>query len=85
MSDHIAGGGKMILNNEPRAIDIQIAWTRAVQCSQIIGAGAESRAELQRLRDAKRTWIGREQNALRYAVDCWLRETDAALTDRGEA
>lgn len=58
--------------NQPSIKDLQKAWTWAIECEDIPGARAESRMELQRLRDLKTTWVGKQENDLRFALDNYL-------------
>lgn len=58
---------------QPTADEINRAWTVAIECEGIGGARAESVGELLKLRRAKTTWVGPDENKLRFALDDYLR------------
>lgn len=60
------------MNQQSTIDDLQQAWTRAIEAESIPGARSEYMYELQRLRDSKTTWVGKEENELRFALDRYL-------------
>lgn len=60
------------MDNQPTIQEIQSAWTDALNYQDIIGAKGETREELIRLRKAKHTWVGKDENDLRFALDAYL-------------
>lgn len=63
---------------QPTADEISQAWTLAIECDGIAGARAAAQAELIRLRNLKTTWVGPEENKLRFALNDYLREVCGA-------
>jgi hypothetical protein len=59
-------------DNQPTLQELHTAWTDAINCESIGGARAETRQRLQELRNAKHTWVGAEENKLRFALDAYL-------------
>ena len=62
------------MSEQPTIEELNAAWTRAIECADIPGARAESMGELKRLRNLKTTWVGREENDLRFALIRYLGE-----------
>jgi hypothetical protein len=60
---------------EPTIDELQHAWTEAIYAEDIPGARAETRQKLTELRHAKTTWVGVDENRLRFALDDYLRGT----------
>lgn len=59
--------------SEPNFVQLQAAWTKALKLRGVTGAEAEAREQLRVMRDQKTTWFGSEENALRIAIDKYLR------------
>lgn len=60
--------------NQPTYDDLVRAWNAAIVCQDIGGSRAETMQELITLREKKTTWLGKEENDLRLALDAYLRE-----------
>ena len=60
------------MDDQPTLQELQSAWTAALNCNHIIGANVETREKLIKLRNAKHTWVGAEENAFRLSVDDYL-------------
>lgn len=58
---------------QPTVEQLQRAWTRAIEMEEIPGARGETWQKLFLLREAKHTWVGKEENDLRFSLDSYLR------------
>lgn len=58
---------------DPTMDALRLAWSYAIQCEGIPGAGSENMLALQALRDKKTTWFDADENSLRFALDNYLR------------
>ncbi len=58
---------------EPTFEELKEAFDNAIQCEGIAGAQAQSRLELQTLRNKKFMWYAKKENELRVAIDRLLR------------
>lgn len=61
------------MTEQPTYALLRAAFSDAIECAEIIGAGFEKRVALKALRDQKTTWVGKEENDLRFAIDRFLR------------
>ena len=64
--------GAKIQAMQPTIDEIEKAWTDAIYAEGIGGVQSEARAKLQKLRDAKTTWVGIRENDFRFAIDRYL-------------
>ena len=62
------------MNDQPTYEDLMRAWNSAIVCQDIGGSRAETMQELIALRERKTTWVGKEENNLRFALDAYLRD-----------
>jgi hypothetical protein len=60
------------MDSQPTFAAVQAAFSAALAAEDIPGARAETRAELQRVRDARTTWYGDEYRTA-WAIDRYLR------------
>ncbi len=63
------------IQSEPTLQELHSAWTSALETEDIPGARADSLRALQTLRNQKATWVGKEENDLRFALDRYLRDS----------
>lgn len=63
----------MSQNNQPTIEELRRAWTDAIYGKDIPGYRTESHQILLDLRNKKHTWVGKEENDLRFALDNYLR------------
>ena len=63
----------------PTLAQLQSAFNNACLAAAMNfpGGHAEKLVELRRLRNSKWTWVGTEENALRFEIDKYLREYSA--------
>ena len=62
------------MNDQPTYDELQAAWTEAIHAHGIPGANAEAMQRLISLRNKKTTWLGKQENDLRYALDAYISE-----------
>jgi len=60
------------MKQEPTLEQISQAWTETIECEGIAGAFSERLVALKKLRDAKYTWYGKDENDKRIALDNYL-------------
>lgn len=70
------------MNEQPTASQIVAQITELSIVFDIPGARAEAMRELLALRKAKTTWVGKEENELRYKLDSILDECTPGWRDR---
>ena len=70
------------MNDQPTYEDLMRAWNNAIVCQDIGGSRAETMQELIALRERKTTWLGKEENDLRCALDAYLRDRGYTPTFR---
>ena len=61
------------MEQQPTADEIRIAFGIAIELEGIAGAQSQAKVDLKRIRDRKTTWVGVDENRLRFAVDKYLR------------
>jgi len=54
---------------QPTLIEIDQAYTEALQCDGDIDNSAATKQRLAELRDRKTTWVGKDENLLRLKID----------------
>ena len=57
---------------QPTIQELQTAWTIAIELEGIAGAQSQAKIDLKRIRDRKHTWVGEQENKLRFALDRYL-------------
>jgi hypothetical protein len=58
--------------DQPTIQEIQTAWTICIELEGIAGSQSQAKVDLKRIRDRKTTWVGKEENNLRFAIDRYL-------------
>ena len=57
---------------QPTIQELQTAWTICIELEGIAGAQSQAKIDLRRIRDRKHTWVGKQENELRFAIDRYL-------------
>lgn len=58
--------------DQPSIDALNVQWTRAIEVEDMPGIHSDACLELRKLRDARTTWLGESENALRRALDGYL-------------
>ena len=64
--------GHGVMREQSTIIEIDQAFTEALQCDADILSCVATKHRLTELRNGRTTWIGRDENLLRFKIDAFL-------------